>query len=102
MGQPRSPNGADIIGLRLGISDFDGGPFAYRIYCRQIAGPEQLGCELPDWVHVFGVHRHGATDKIAPMIENIAEILRLLQEEDDRTPWGVRFPTGIEPEEVGT
>ena len=96
MGRPGAPAGSDMIGLRLGMSDFDGGPFAYRIYCRRIAGPELLGQELPDWEPLFGVRAHEASDKIAPMIRDIVEILQLLQEEDDATPWGVGLPTGIE------
>ena len=93
--QPGSLHGADMIGLRLGISDLDGGPFAYRIYCRQIAGPDQIGLEMPEWRDLFHGWRHEQAESVERMIPDVHDILKLLHEQDNKTPWGIGFPTGI-------
>lgn len=100
-GYPNTPTGRDMIGLRLGISDLDGGPFAYRTYCRWIAGTDQLDRDMPEWADLFRGRKHEASDKIALKINDISEILRLLHEEDEKhkTPWGVGIPTGIGTDE---
>ncbi|WHU01952.1 MULTISPECIES: hypothetical protein [unclassified Sphingomonas] len=86
----------DLMGLRLGTSDYDGGPYAYRIYCRRIAGGEHAGKELPDWARLFGARKFEAIEDIEQRIQDIGEILKLLKEEEDEdTPWGIRIPTGI-------
>lgn len=86
----------DLMGLRLGISNFDGGAYAYRIYCRRIAEVDKVGAVLPDFADLFGARRFEAIDDIEISIPDVADILTLLREPDDEdTPWGIRIPTGI-------
>jgi hypothetical protein len=94
-------NQADMIGLRLGVSNYDGGPFAYRIYCRRIAGSDQVGSALPDWADLFGGRHYEEAAKLEPKIGDIQEILRLLRQHDPQTPWGVRIPIDIFEETRG-
>ena len=85
---------ADLIGLRLGNSRFDGGPYAYRTYVRRIEGVEQVGRLLPAWSQLFRARSFKHVDDIRQLIPDIDTILKLLREPDD-PPWGVRIPTGI-------
>lgn len=83
----------DMIGLRLGLSDLDGGAFGYRVYAKQICGPELVGKPMPDpWPSLFGTSGLGEIDALKPKITDIEQIVNLLQEKTDATPWGVRSP----------
>lgn len=64
--------GWDMIGLRIGISEWDGGPFAYRTYCRQIANADWVGEDLPGWADLFGARRYAAIDEIEAKIADVA------------------------------
>eukprot|EP01035_Chromulina_nebulosa_P000757 gene757-1023_t len=71
-----------MIGLRIGISEWDGGPFAYRTYCRQIANADWVGEDLPGWADLFGARRYAAIDEIEAKIADVGDILALLREEN--------------------
>ena len=92
----------DLIGLRLGVSNFDGGAYAYRIYCRRIEDADKVKQALPEWAGLFLARRFEAIEDLEERIPDIKAILKLLSEPDDKeTPWGVRIPTGIKFDDDG-
>lgn len=93
---PGSVGDADMLGLRLGASRRDGGPFAHRIYARWIADVSSAGNDLPDWNSTFRARTYGsdAIESIAERIEDIRLILRLLEENENVQRWGIGFPPG--------
>ncbi len=73
---PRNDGSGDMFGLRLGISDLDSGPFAYRLYCRYLGrGDDATTTSLIKTMNLNEttlayLNRH------IPIIEDIIELLR--------------------------